>query len=265
MSTGRAAVLEAARRLAEELPQSAVEAVATLLEASHAGLLQAAVQSAIAHQHYRAMALDFLRIWRREAPDLAGASVALGLRTAAHCQAFAERTQRLDLVWTGPDVGLAYRHTQPALLDLINRAKTRLTVVSFVVYKVPAVTTAVAEAARRGVDVRIVVEDAEASDGKVAFDALASLGAEVAAHARVFVWPTDKRPTDSAGHYGSLHAKCAISDRDWLLMSSANLTKYAFTLNMELGLLIRGGPLPGRVDDYLTALIENRVLRSITS
>jgi len=33
---------------------------------------------------------------------------------------------------------------------------------------------------------------------------------------------------------------------------------------MELGLLIRGGPLPGRVDDYLTALIESRALRSIT-
>lgn len=261
---GRAAVLEAARSLAAELPVSIIEVFATVLEASPAGSPKAAVQLAIAHQHYRALALDFLRTWQLEAPDLPGMSVALVLRTAAYCHAAAERAQRLDLVWTGPDAGLAYRHTQPALLDLINRAKARLTIVSFVVYKVPAVTTAVAEAARRGIEVRIVVEDAEASDGKVAFDALASLGAEVAAHSRVFVWPADKRPTDSAGHHGSLHAKCAIADRDWMLISSANLTEYAFTLNMELGLLIRGGPLPGRVDDYLTALIENRVLRSIT-
>jgi len=101
------------------------------------------------------------------------------------------------------------------------------------------------------------------SGGKVAFDALASLGPEAAAHSRIFVWPTDKRPTDHAGHHGSLHAKCAIADRDWLLVSSATLTEFAFTLNTELGLRVRGGPLPGRVDDYFTALIEARVLRSI--
>ena len=162
-------------------------------------------------------------------------------------------------------MGLAYRHTQPALLDLINRAKTQLTVVSYVVYKVPIVTTAVVEAARRGVHVRLILEDAQASDGKVAVNALASLGPEVVAHAKVFVWPADRRPADGVGHHGSLHAKCAIADRDWLLISSADLTEYAFTLNMELGLLIRGGPLPGRVDDYFSSLIDSRALQRISA
>jgi phosphatidylserine/phosphatidylglycerophosphate/cardiolipin synthase-like enzyme len=62
-----------------------------------------------------------------------------------------------------------------------------------------------------------------------------------------------------------LHAKCAVADRERLLISSANLTEFAFTLNMELGVLIRGGPLPGRVEDYLTALIDSRVLHPISS
>jgi len=265
MSAGRAAVLEAGRALAAELPATTIESIATILETLPAASVESAIRSAVANQHYRAMAVDFVRVWRREASELLGESVALGLRIAAHCQAVADHSQRLDLVWTGPDMGLAYRHTQPALLDLINRAKRRLSVVSYVVYKVPIVTTAVAEAARRGVDVRLIVEDAEASDGKVAFNALASLGPEVVAHAKVFVWPADKRPADGAGHHGSLHAKCAVADRDWLLISSANLTEYAFMLNMELGLLIRGGSLPGRVDDYLSALIDSRALQLISA
>jgi len=263
MSAGPAAVLEAGRVLAAELPASTIESIALILEALPPASVESAIRSTVANQHYRAMAVEFFRVWRREASEVLGQSLALGLRIAAHCHAVADDKQRLDLVWTGPDMGLAYRHTQPALLDLINRAKRRLTVVSYVVYKVPIVITAVAEAARRGVDVRLVVEDAEASDGKVAFNALASLGPEVAAHAKVFVWPADKRPADGAGHHGSLHAKCAVADRDWLLISSANLTEYAFTLNMELGVLVRGGALPARVDDYVSALIDNRTLERI--
>jgi phosphatidylserine/phosphatidylglycerophosphate/cardiolipin synthase-like enzyme len=39
-------------------------------------------------------------------------------------------------------------------------------------------------------------------------------------------------------------------------LSSANLTEYAFSLNMELGLLITGGEQPPRVEDHFDRLIE---------
>ena len=39
-------------------------------------------------------------------------------------------------------------------------------------------------------------------------------------------------------------------------LSSANLTEYAFSLNMELGLLITGGEQPLRVEDHFDRLIE---------
>ena len=51
-----------------------------------------------------------------------------------------------------------------------------------------------------------------------------------------------------------------MADRRALLVSSANLTAYALTLNMELGLLVRGGDLPGRVAGHFDRLIEAGVL-----
>jgi len=41
-----------------------------------------------------------------------------------------------------------------------------------------------------------------------------------------------------------------------MFLSSANLTEYASSLNMELGLLITGGEQPLRVEDHFDRLIE---------
>ncbi len=101
------------------------------------------------------------------------------------------------------------------------------------------------------------------SQGKVAFHALEALGPDVAARSRVYVWPRDRRPKDALGKHGSLHAKCAIADSRVLLISSANLTEHAFRLNMELGMLVHGGSLPGRVERYFGSLIDRKVLLPI--
>ncbi len=45
--------------------------------------------------------------------------------------------------------------------------------------------------------------------------------------------------------------------------SSANLTEYALTLNMELGVLISGGPAPARVAAHLGRLVEMGVFRRV--
>jgi phosphatidylserine/phosphatidylglycerophosphate/cardiolipin synthase-like enzyme len=57
-----------------------------------------------------------------------------------------------------------------------------------------------------------------------------------------------------------LHVKCAIADDRLLFVSSAKLTEYAFTLNMELGLLITGGDAPAQVEGHFDALVEGGVL-----
>jgi hypothetical protein len=51
--------------------------------------------------------------------------------------------------------------------------------------------------------------------------------------------------------------------RGVMLVSSANLTEYAMTLNMEPGILFCGGPLPRQVDAHLGRLIEMGIFRPL--
>lgn len=56
-----------------------------------------------------------------------------------------------------------------------------------------------------------------------------------------YVWPLGKRTGDHEGRLGSLRVKCTLVDRQQLYPTSANLTDFAVSLNMELGLPVSGG------------------------
>jgi phosphatidylserine/phosphatidylglycerophosphate/cardiolipin synthase-like enzyme len=73
----------------------------------------------------------------------------------------------------------------------------------------------------------------------------------------MYTWPAEKRPTTGKGARASLHAKCAVADGERLLVSSANLTEFALTVNIELGLLVEGDDTPRRVQQHLESLIES--------
>ena len=75
--------------------------------------------------------------------------------------------------------------------------------------------------------------------------------------------PGTVQSASEGGKLGSLHVKSAVADGRWLLLSSANLTEYAFTINMELGVLISGGRLPGRVESHFDGLIARRIVQPI--
>ena len=89
------------------------------------------------------------------------------------------------------------------------------------------------------------------------------MGGDIAQHARIYIWPLEQRAQSESGHHGSLHAKVAVADGQAMLISSANLTEYAMTLNMELGLLIKGGPLPAQVQTHLNRLVEKGVFQLV--
>jgi hypothetical protein len=54
-----------------------------------------------------------------------------------------------------------------------------------------------------------------------------------------------------------------LADGRSLLISSANLTEYAMTLNMGMGLLIHGGALPAQVEAHLACLGEQGVFEVV--
>lgn len=66
-----------------------------------------------------------------------------------------------------------------------------------------------------------------------------------------------------SGKLASLHAKCAVSDGQRLLVSSANLTEFALNFNMELGILVQAGDAPARVERHFDALMTNGELERI--
>jgi len=117
--------------------------------------------------------------------------------------------------------------------------------------------------ARRGVSIAIYLETPDASEGRVTFDTVGALGQEIARHAHIYVWPLERRPQTADGRHGSLHAKIALADGRMMLISSANLTEYAMTLNMEMGLLVHGGPLPAQVETHLARLVERGMFRPV--
>lgn len=240
------------------LPDGALDA---LERAFAEGASAGAVVEAVPTDTYRERARALLRA--QQAAEVDGCAIALAI-AAARNREDAARGQRVSVVWTGPETeAIAMRRTDQALLELIAMARQRLIVVSFAVYKVPEVASALVAAAGRGCEVAIVLESEAESGGRVNYEMSQALGSEVAEHATLYTWPLDQRPDVGAGKRASLHAKCAVADGDRLLVSSANLTEYAFTKNMELGLLVEGGDVPRRVQAHLEALITGRVLRPI--
>lgn len=80
----------------------------------------------------------------------------------------------------------------------------------------------------------------------------------------MYIWPADKRLRDQNGRHGALHVKCAVADQRVLFLSSANLTDHALSLNMELGVLIRGGDAAPAVWRHFQRMIEQGELVKLT-
>ena len=212
----------------------------------------------------RATVHDFLETWRNCAADQPAASVAMAVAAAAESARAHQDAQSVEVVWTGPGGGHgAFRRTDQALLETIHGATTSLVIVSFAVYKIPGIAHALLAACERGVHLRVIFESPDAGVEKVHYDGFRVLGGDTRRKAEFFVWPEEQRSRTPAGKSGTLHAKCAVADARVLFVSSANLTEHAMTVNMELGLLVRGGRQPRAVAGHFERLIEDGVLTRV--
>jgi phosphatidylserine/phosphatidylglycerophosphate/cardiolipin synthase-like enzyme len=267
MTTGQQDIATCAGKLAAILPfpvmQLLAEAVATCQPNDWPTARNQVVQC-LSHPYYRSLAADFLDSWRASEPQLPAQAVVMALLTAAHAEETHRKNQSLDLVWTGPDGGGApLRHTEQAILQVLDSAEERITLVSYAVYRIPHVRESLVRAAGRAVRIKVILETPNKCEGQNEYDTLQALGSEVASCATVYYWPESHRPKGDNDKHGILHVKCAVADARWLFLSSANLTEQAFTINMELGLLLTGGPLPGQVEQQFDRLIGEGVLEKV--
>lgn len=255
-------IVEAATGLAGLLPTSTIEFVAAAILTSGSSSLRAEIAKRVPHHHHRELALAFVERWRQEAGDLDQQVVAVALQTAALSEQTHRDSQSVELVWTGPETDATpFRRTEQAILQVLDSAKERITLVSFAVYRIPNVAAALIRAAKRGVCLTVVIETPDKIEGKDEYSTINALGHEVAACSAVYFWPRAKRQAGGNGKPGLLHVKCAVSDGQWLFLSSANLTQQAFTINMELGMLIRGGSMPKRVEQQFERLIASGIIQ----
>ncbi|NLS97576.1 MAG: hypothetical protein GXX96_36010 [Planctomycetaceae bacterium] len=257
-------IIEAAHELASSLPGSTAEAVADAILTTGVAGLRAEIAKRVPHHHHRDLALKFVDMWRAEAADLDAQVVAVALQTAVLSEQVHHDSQSVELVWTGPDVGdMPFRRTEQAILQLLDAAKERITLVSFAVYRIPNVAKSLVKAAKRGVRLTVIVETPDKIEGEGEYSTIRALGQEVSACSAVYFWPKNKRPLGDNSKVGILHVKCAVADGEWLFLSSANLTQQAFTINMELGMLVRGGTMPRRVEQQFERLISTGVLGTV--
>ena len=175
----------------------------------------------------------------------------------------AKRTRpTAEVVWTGPATPVVpVRQTEQVIFDLIERAERRLTVMSFGIFQVPRLIEGLEAALRRAVDVRIILGDRESDAVRAIDQQTCQLGKVVAANAPVYRWPPDRRLRDSGGRSGLMHVKAVVADSRIAFLTSANLTESALELNMELGVLLRGGPVPATIDTLVDSLLESGALQ----
>ena len=260
-------LLTRVHQVAQQLPPSALSTVSKFLfnipQASNSETVWLPLLQQLPKPIWRQVLTDLLAVWYEDNPTLQGESIATALCSAHYCIAQAEEALDIEVVWTGPEVSrIPVRRTEQVLLQLIRTASTELTLASFALYKVPTIAQALIAALDRGVQVRIIAETTE-GDTFVPFGVKAGLGRGIATRANVYEWDKAKRPRDKNGRYGSLHMKIAVCDRQHLFITSANLTNYALSLNMEMGLLVHSSVIACQVSEHLDQLIHQEVISLI--
>jgi phosphatidylserine/phosphatidylglycerophosphate/cardiolipin synthase-like enzyme len=254
----------AAAQLADRLPYSLMVAVAEAVT-HHGGMDRPSARQAILQSlptpDFRDITADFLDEWHFCAGSVGAEAVAVALVTAAKSKHNHRQAETVEIVWTGPESAeFRFRHTEQAILEVVNSATKRLTVVSYAVYRIPRISEALVDAASRGVGIRLIVETPNRVEGQGEYDCLLALGNQVASACSVYYWPQENRAKDANGKIGILHVKCAVADGHQMFMSSANFTEYAFTINMELGLLVTGGKLPRQAEQNFEHLVTTGIL-----
>lgn len=245
-----------------DLPDALVETCATGLEAAP-DWTRAGVPVV---QLYDRHAARWHALWRAASacPGCTPGQLAGLLRGAADMEAEWRRSFALEVAWTGPTPPLStLRRTEQALLEVVDSAQRDLWLVSFATYRLASVCDALVAAAQRGARVRLLLESEAESDGRLASGGIDDMPDAVRQCCELYVWPRERRTADERGRVGLLHAKCAVADGEVLFVGSANLTGFAFELNIELGVLVKQREIASAVEQQLRWLVSSGTMQRL--
>ena len=226
----------------------------------------AARRGALAAGNERVLgALARLQDCWRDAPALSAEALALLVEASAE----AARQERgraplTEVAWTGPRTENSFlRATRQVVLDLLASAKEEVLLVGYWIAAergpdtiVRKIVAEVAEAARRGAVLKIVLDDGPRTGGLTNRELLTSLWPTGIERPRLLTW----QPPEGHAHI-KLHAKVLVADREDALVTSANLTMHAMDLNMEMGVRV-GGPPARAIAEHFDRLIADGTLQA---
>lgn len=251
---------EAVARIALEVHPERIDAVCSSLGVSPDANMLAVVKDALGSSFSPSL-IEGLSKALKANQKITPLELSAMFRVSSVTASLAAGDSSVELVWTGPATGMVpIRHTAQVLTGLIDDARDRLFLVSFVAYHVGGVVDALRRATERGVQVHVLLEQSKAQGGNVTVDSVAMLRHSVP-RAQLYEW--DKSGAD-ASLSASVHAKCAVADAAVAFVTSANVSDAAMERNMELGVLLRGGQLPGQLDCHLAALVTTKQLHLLS-
>lgn len=249
----------AVARIALEVHPDRIEAICNALGLSKEANVLTVVQSAFGSAFSPRLIEGLAEALKRN-PAVSSQELSAMFRASSATASLAAGASSVELVWTGPATGMVpIRHTAQVLTGLIDEARTRLFLVSFVAYYVAGVVDALQRAIEREVQVMVLLEQSKEHGGNLTVNSIDTLRRDLP-RARFFEW--DKATADAAPN-ASVHAKCAVADGNVAFVTSANLSDAAMERNMELGVLVRGGQVPGLLDRHLAALVTTKQLRAL--
>lgn len=193
-------------------------------------------------------------------PDVSAATAAAAIASAVVATRRVESEfGRTEIVWTGPSTVPVSSHRPTAAVahELIASAKDHLTLATYSAGKVDDLIEALDRRRRGGVNIRLILEtpksDGSGPDCPKVFERLVP-------YVNALHWPRGSREDHD---WTSMHVKVLIRDSDAVLITSANMSRAAMRDNMELGVKMEGGSLPGRLRKHFDELEEAKVLEAI--
>jgi phosphatidylserine/phosphatidylglycerophosphate/cardiolipin synthase-like enzyme len=245
--------------LARELPPGTLSALISALEPG-GGSQNLGRFAATTTMREKLRRLEELRDLQ---PEIKTQSIAFALQAAAEAAAAVGVDQRAEIAWTGPATeAVPLRRVDQVIYDMVETAKEEVLLVTYAAYKAERALKALRDATDHGVRVKLVIELAQESGGKISFDGLQSFRTAVPS-AQVFYWPLDRRKRSASGSYGAMHAKCLVADRSRAIVSSANLTDYALEANMELGLLVERAVAVRLAEHFDQLIVRGELISAI--
>lgn len=250
---------QAVARIALEVHPDRIEAVCSALGLNKEASILPVVKSVLGDAFAPRLIKELAEALKAN-PKVSSDELSTLFRASSATASLAAGASSVELVWTGPATGMVpIRHTAQVLTGLIDEARDRLFLVSFIAYHVGNVVDALQRAIDRDVQVRVLLEQSKEHGGHVTVDSIAMLRRSVP-RAEIYEW---NKATLEASPTASVHAKCGVADGKIAFVTSANLSDAAMERNMELGVLLRGGQVPGLLDRHLTALVTTKQLRML--